>query len=194
MTEQLFKWPLIVIDFEASALATEAYPIEVGIAVADKPTTEPFVWSTLIKPDSSWNIDQQWDSDAERIHCIKRWDLRDGFSPREVMIELNRRIPKGATVWCDGGHYDEAWLKALCLASNVIPNFEMHDLTLVWQREAHTRDAYLQMLATTRPVHRAGPDSQRILKTLCLLYLSSQPPSPHAESRALPASGDGHLA
>lgn len=170
MTEPLFKWPLIVIDFEASALATDAYPIEVGIAIADTPTSDPVVWSTLVSPAPSWKIDQQWDPDAERIHGITRWELRDGLTARKAMDELNQRIPNGVKVWCDGGHYDKAWLEALSQAADLAPSFELRDLSTDWRCAAQLRECFMQLLASTRAPHRADQDAARVLKALCQLH------------------------
>ena len=64
----ILEWPLAVIDFEASALSIESYPIEVGIAIMANATADIEIWSTLIKPAPHWNMRAQWDPDAERIH------------------------------------------------------------------------------------------------------------------------------
>ena len=79
----------MVIDFEATALTLESYPIEVGVARAMTPEGPVSTWSALISPDPSWNVPAQWDPDAERVHGISRWDLRSGTGARDVMTALN---------------------------------------------------------------------------------------------------------
>jgi hypothetical protein len=159
-------WPLLVIDFEASALSTESYPIEVGIAILNDPASTMEIWSTLIKPVPHWDMKAQWDPDAERIHGISRWSLRDGRSPREAMIELNRRIPIGAKVWCDGGYYDLCWLKVLATAAETAPAFELYDLSDTLRRNGALCNRYLTALNSVPPPHRAGPDAERICRAL----------------------------
>ncbi|MFX9181045.1 hypothetical protein ABTN76_20045, partial [Acinetobacter baumannii] len=66
-------------------------------------------------------MDEQWDPDAQKIHKITRPELRDGRDPADAMRELNARIPAGATVWCDGGHYDLQWLSRLADAAPLPP-------------------------------------------------------------------------
>lgn len=169
MTGRLFEWPLIVIDFEASALETDAFPIEVGIAIADTRTSEPVVWSTLIKPEPSWNMDQKWDPDAQRLHRIKRWDLSKGLTARKAMDGLNERLPEGATVWCDGGYYDQVWLATLAKAADIVTSFTLRDVTSILHSEPKIQRDYAAYLTETKPPHRAGPDAKRIIKALCRL-------------------------
>lgn len=167
------QWPLVVIDFEATALSTDSYPIEVGIAMAASSDASIETWSTLIKPDPSWAIEEQWDPDAERIHKISRWSLRDGMASPDVMRELNGRVAQGVQVWCDGGYYDEAWLHTLARASGLAPTFELHDLSETLQRNPDARQCYIAALAVSGPTpHRAGQDAQRILGSLRALLLA----------------------
>lgn len=70
-----FRFPLVVMDFEASALTLDSYPIEVGVAIATTPSSSIETWSSLIAPAPDWDLASHWDPDAERIHGISRWDL-----------------------------------------------------------------------------------------------------------------------
>lgn len=155
-------FPLVVIDFEASALTLDSYPIEVGIAVMSAPDEAIENWSSLIKPDSSWDLDGQWDPDAGKIHGIRRWDLRDGLPTAAVMRELNARIPHGATVWCDGGHYDARWLATLVRAADFLPMFQLADLGVPFGQDAQLYKRYLAALTGQSRPHRAGPDAASI--------------------------------
>ena len=171
------KFPIVVLDFEATALTPDSYPIEVGVAILTEPSAQVSTWSALIKPDPAWHIDAQWDYDAERVHGISRWALREGLEPLSVMAELNSLIPPGATVWCDGGHYDVGWLGTLSSASGTMPTFMLGDIGAVLRADDALRIRYLTCLATTPPPHRAGPDAERICRALHAAI--SEPKSRH---------------
>jgi hypothetical protein len=165
------RWqlPLIVIDFEATALTLQSYPIEVGVARLDRTGGELACWSTLIAPDPAWNMTDQWDPDAQRVHGISRWQLRGGMAPAAAMAALDEWIGPCATVWCDGGLYDAHWLQTLAAAAGITPRFSLHDLD-TWLRESPSLAAAYQreLSASSRP-HRAGPDAVRMCLALSAL-------------------------
>ncbi|MFC3175030.1 hypothetical protein ACFOD9_12290 [Novosphingobium bradum] len=166
MSEDLrFRFPLAVIDFEATALSLESWPIEVGIAVAPSPDGPVEIWSSLILPDPAWDIAAQWDPDAQRVHGINRRDLRDGRAPAGVLAELNARLEPPWQVWCDGGPYDRHWLDCLVNAAGIPPRFELVDLAVATRQDNALRGRYRDAL-TGSPPHRAGPDAERICRAL----------------------------
>lgn len=160
------SWPLIVVDFEATALSTDGYPIEVGMAIAISANSPIETWSTLIKPDPCWLIDDQWDPDAERVHKISRWSLRHGLPPAEALRELNSRVPSGAAVWCDGGYYDAAWLATLAQAADCKPAFELRDLIQAISTDFQLQRRFREVRSSDAKPHRAGPDARRLLDDL----------------------------
>lgn len=160
-----FAFPYIVIDFEATALTLTSYPIEVGIAKAADPTSEIEVWSSLIAPAPYWNLAQEWDPDAERVHGISRWDLRSGSSAADVMCQLNELVGAG-TVWCDGGHYDFAWLNRLADAAGIEPTFALDDIDALVGSALKFKERFHDILRRSRAPHRAGPDAERICAAL----------------------------
>lgn len=160
------KYPIVVLDFEASALTPESFPIEVGVASAAAPGAPIATWSSLIKPAASWDAEGQWDPDAERLHGIRRWALREGMEPHEAMMELNARIPAGAIVWCDGGHYDARWLEVLADAAGVRPTFQLQCLSAAFGQDGAVRDRYLALSGGQRKPHRAGPDAALVCGAL----------------------------
>lgn len=158
-------FPLIVIDFEATALTLESYPIEVGVAVAAGPFTPITTWSTLIAPQNAWDMTAQWDPDAQRVHGISRRDLRQGMSAREAMIALNDAVgPSDA--WCDGGHYDAYWLETLANAAGVRPSFKLCDIGTLLAANPRSASRYREVLARQATPHRAGPDAALICAAL----------------------------
>ena len=159
------SYPIVVIDFEATALALDSYPIEVGIAILAEPCGEIETRSWLIKPDADWDISARWDPDAERVHGIRRWDLRQGKNPATVMGALNALIP-GSEVWCDGGSYDEAWLMTLAHAAKTEPAFSLRDIGPVLRQDERALNRY-QAISVQHPrPHRAGPDAAAICAAL----------------------------
>lgn len=158
-------FPLVVIDFEASALTLDSYPIEVGIAIMSVPDGQIESWSSLIRPDPRWDLDGQWDPDAAKIHGIRRWDLREGLPAAAVLQKLNARIPYGVAVWCDGGHYDKHWLNALATTASISPSFRLADLESALH-DARLRVRYLgQVSGKIRP-HRAEKDAVQIIEAI----------------------------
>ena len=105
-TDVRLNFPLVTIDFEASALSLQSFPIEVGIAVAASPTSEIETWSSLIRLEVDWAASDEWDPDAERVHGISQWSLRHAMPAPEVLTRLAALVPPGSPVWFVGGAYD----------------------------------------------------------------------------------------
>ena len=93
-----------VIDFDASGLDEESYPISVGLYNGEKS------FYLLIKPDSSW---QHWDNKAELIHKLTRQKLNtEGATIYNVASTLNN-ILNNETVYCDALDWDSFWCQRL---------------------------------------------------------------------------------
>ncbi len=96
------------IDFEASSLNTDSYPIEVAWNYPDGS-----VESHLINPDfiEDWS---DWDAHAQcNIHGIDREDLRkEGKDPNWVCDRMREAL--GSTILhSDGAEFDGFWLSRL---------------------------------------------------------------------------------
>lgn len=113
-----------MIDFEASSLRSESYPIEVAWS-----TPDGSIESHLVRPHWNWT---DWDEYAEReIHHIQRATLEaDGESPREVARRMNT-VLAGQTVCADAPEFDGHWLARLFEAAGVAPDFELGDVGLL---------------------------------------------------------------
>ena len=94
-------WPVATLDFEASSLTRQGYPIEVGVATWTDPEASIRSWSTLIQPTSEWWKDGHWDPRSARVHGIARGELAAGLPPRDVGKALNALL-RGLDVVCDG--------------------------------------------------------------------------------------------
>lgn len=107
-----------IIDFEASSLGPQSYPIQVGVIMDDGST-----YSAYIKPTPEHWTD--WSEQAFSIHNIPRQLLIDvGKTPELVAQELNEFIGK-RTVACDGGVYDTHWANALYEVTSCTRSWEI---------------------------------------------------------------------
>lgn len=105
-----------VIDLEASGLASDSYPIEVGIVLGTGQSFE-----ALIKPLPHW---QHWDMEAEAIHGITREQLdKDGQNIQTVCHQINQ-LCAGKTLYSDCWAHDARWLNLLFTEAGVKMNFQ----------------------------------------------------------------------
>lgn len=155
-----------VVDFEASSLGPDSYPIEIGWTEGSKHH------SYLIRPYAMWT---DWDDYAENeIHRISREQLMDeGLPPDEVMELANQSIGAGV-IWCDGGIYDLRWLAVLERCSGVRAKFSLGSVQkLLWEQHNVPAPSFYdvkQQLTDPARLHRAGYDAH-IIKRAALLCM-----------------------
>ncbi|HEY7545418.1 MAG TPA: hypothetical protein VID27_11070 [Blastocatellia bacterium] len=95
------------LDFEASSLAMESYPIEVAWSLEDGS-----IESHLISPASvvDWT---DWDAEAEKVHGIPRDEIiAHGKPPAWVCQRMNEQLA-GKTLYTDAPRFDGRWLARL---------------------------------------------------------------------------------
>lgn len=101
----------VFLDFEASSLAKDSYPIEVGWVFENGQSD-----TALIRPAPDW---QDWDPRAEAVHQIQRQTLlRDGIPHDQVarrMVDLlsDHQLFASAPSW------DGKWLSVLLRAAGL---------------------------------------------------------------------------
>ena len=158
-------YPFAVIDFEATSLEMDSFPIEVGVAIAHAPSNIT-TWSAIIEPAKGWNIAEAWEPAAERVHNIVGKALAAGEPVDEVMKRLNELLGPVGHAWCDGGAYDQHWFRRLCQASRVKSTFRLWDIggLFVLDRRAHNR--FAEALSKSEAPHRAGADAARVCGAL----------------------------
>jgi hypothetical protein len=139
----------LFIDFEASSVGADSYPIEVGFS--DPGGGAPI--SYLINPYhvEDWT---DWDYYAQHeIHHISREVLREqGQSPREVAEAMNRQLA-GRDLYCDGGDYDRYWCWRLFEAAGVEKKFRILDVDRLWRRRPLTRPSLEELILDHPPEH-----------------------------------------
>lgn len=166
VSESILQWPLSALDFEASSLDDDSYPIEIGVARWRAPDAPLEVWSTLIRPPEEWSR-RRWSGRSQEVHGIRREELEDGMDPIDALLRANSLI--GRMVFCDGGQSDLRWLGGLEDAAGRDATFLLRDADALgsvlhprrWRRMARWLDR-------AKPRHRAGPDAERLLRALAV--------------------------
>jgi hypothetical protein len=149
--------PRWFVDFEASGIAPDSYPIEIAVVAAD------FEYQALILPVYHWT---HWSWDAQDMHGISRENLfANGLEPSLIAVELNSTFA-GARL-CSDSPQDGFWLDTLYEAAGIQPSFELLPIEDFVGRSGASE---VYRLLPNRHVHRALPDA-RALMTATLKYL-----------------------
>jgi len=118
---------IVFLDFEASSLGKEGYPIEVAWVFASGEEE-----SHLIRPAPSW-ID--WDAKAGRIHGISREQLRLEGASFEDVAQRMVSVLTGRKLYATAPSWDGKWLSKLLRAAGL----PRHALRLEDTELAHRR-------------------------------------------------------
>ena len=149
----------IFLDIEASGLSPGSWPIEVGLAKVTDAGIE--VWSSLIRPDPSWSMDD-WSEKSQRIHNIPRSDLDQAPEAASVVREVLERF-HAATACSDAPEYDGRWLQVLFdTAGDTAPRLNDFHQLLNTEFSGLALDRTYEWLSRTPLPHRAGPDAERL--------------------------------
>lgn len=162
---------IVFLDFEASSLSDDSYPIEVAWAAEDGSTEQH-----LIRPAPAWT---DWSPAAERVHGINRETLLAEGEPHDEVARRTFETLSPHEVFVTAPSWDGKWMSVL-LRSAGLPR---HALRLKDADEAHLRAAEmgigsalpdgeataaaLWLIAEARrqalsgpPAHRALPDAE----------------------------------
>src|SRR5262245_10381901 len=91
------------LDFEASSLSVNSYPIEVAWSLEDGSIEQHLISPAAFE---GWT---DWDPKAEQVHGISREELlTNGESPKSVCGRMNSEL-FGETVYSDAALYDGMW-------------------------------------------------------------------------------------
>ncbi|HEY9216984.1 MAG TPA: hypothetical protein VIO94_02970 [Phenylobacterium sp.] len=101
----------VFLDFEASSLSDDSYPIEVGWVFADGRTE-----THLIRPARLWT---DWDADAERIHGITRERLLAEGELHDAVAERMMQALAGHDIYVTAPSWDGKWLSVLLRAAGL---------------------------------------------------------------------------
>lgn len=150
---------LLFLDIEASSLAADSWPIEVGLAWLNGNGAASTSW--LIRPHRSWSR-SAWTEESAAVHGLRLEDLRQAPSAVEVAGEVAGRIA-GRVLVSDAPEFDARWLgRLLALAPSARPpDMIDFDALVRWRLPPTARDAAWAALEGPIP-HRAGPDALRL--------------------------------
>ena len=101
--------PWVFLDFEASSLSHDSYPIEVGWVFEDG-TGE----AHLIRPAPGWT---EWDARAAAVHGITRAQLEQYGEPHQTVCGWLLALFDQNTVLASAPSWDGHWLSMLLRAS-----------------------------------------------------------------------------
>lgn len=159
-------YPPNIMDFEASGLGPDSYPIEVGYCLEDGER-----YCTLIRPVKGWS---HWDDTAEQLHGIPRKTIMDvGLDVKDVAKELNQRLA-GKTLYSDAWVVDKTWFNQIFAIAGCDPSFELRAIEHI-QTECQylnwddVRSNVIRQSKERR--HRASVDAQ-IIQTVYQQTLS----------------------
>jgi len=150
----------IFIDFEASSLSPQSWPIEVGLAWLEG--REVAVKSRLVCPRAHWDP-ADWDSKSEGVHGLPYSTVLSAGSNADVVSDWLLDIVQENTLISDAPEFDQRWLDRLLDQPG--PRVQDFDQA-VWDEfsnggnPASSRVARVYKAKASRPTtHRAGPDA-----------------------------------
>lgn len=142
--------PSFFIDFEASGIAPDSYPIEVAVVSSE------FAFNTLIKPARYWT---HWSFDAQDMHGLCQDQLHQQGDPADVVARHMNQLFSGQ-VLCSDSPQDGFWLDVLYEAADLWPTFQLKPLEVFVGREAASE--IYRLLPTTKH-HRALHDATALM-------------------------------
>jgi hypothetical protein len=101
----------VFIDFEASSLAKQSYPIEVAWVFEDG-TAE----THLIRPAADWT---DWDESAAAVHGITRAELLASGAPHADLARHMLATLSGHALFASSPSWDGKWLSVLLRAAGL---------------------------------------------------------------------------
>lgn len=148
------------LDFEASSLSDQSWPIEVGLSWLEM--GEVRTWSSLIRRAVGWDH-SDWSAQSAAVHGIALNDLQDAPSVFVVAAGLITNLA-GRVLVSDAPKFETRWLSRLFETGGLgaLPTVEdFHEVS-----SACFSGLALEMLHETlerrSAPHRAGPDSARL--------------------------------
>lgn len=143
----------VFLDFEASSLADDSYPIEIGWATEDGSCE-----GHLIRPAPSWT---DWDPAAEAVHGLPRERLRGAGEPHDQVAHRVLEALGPHELFASAPSWDGKWMSVLLRAAGL----PRHALRLKDSDDAH-REAVREIL------HGRMPDDEIVLLAAEMLELA----------------------
>jgi DNA polymerase III epsilon subunit-like protein len=153
---------IIFLDFEASSLSQDSWPIEIGLSWVEIDAVR--TWSSLIRTDPSWDS-TDWSPQSAAVHRISVENLRQAPTPQSVVAAF-MTICSGAPLISDAPGFDQRWLDRLMHTQADARDLVVGDFHSAAFSSFHgyALDIVYESLERTRVPHRAGPDSARLAR------------------------------
>ncbi|WP_108485227.1 hypothetical protein [Oceaniglobus ichthyenteri] len=148
------------LDFEASSLSRESWPIEVGLSWLKNGEVQ--TWSTLIRPAPDWDL-ADWAPQSAAVHGIALEDLQEApvacTVVDDLLANLGDRVPVS-----DAPEFEARWLFRLMKAGGraTMPAVEDYHQISFAIFSGMALDMLYETLERRPAPHRAGPDSARL--------------------------------
>lgn len=147
----------VFLDIEASSLAVDSWPIEIGWAWVEGGAV---VWrSSIVAPRASWPA-SAWSEAAFGIHGLSRERIARGRDADAVAAMTD--VLAGRRVVSDNPAWDQRWLDRLREGRDPIPVLPLRTLRAGMTPRA--ADAFALALLRSRATHRAGADAARLAR------------------------------
>ena len=167
-------FPMVIVDFEASSLGDNSYPVEVGWAVIG-PELGIVSDALPIRPARGWS---DWSPKSEALHGFSREALAQlGVSPAEAVAALEAAVSgSGTTTLCADPEFDGFWADRLYAAAGVRRSWQIAPLrqTLDSLLLASTLDhSWLKAALNAPRPHRAEQDARSFAEIVVALKRAS---------------------
>ena len=151
------------LDFEASSLDRDSWPIEVGLSWIDD-SHEIQTFESLIRPAPHWSEDA-WSQASALVHNIPRSALET--APHvDIVAEGLLKALGGRIALSDAPPFERHWLDQLLGAAGVTTHVQIEDFDAITLAAFSPRalDFLYERLERVVVPHRAGADSARLAK------------------------------
>lgn len=151
------------IDFEASSLSVDSWPIEIGMSWVEGAGTQ--TWSSLICPDPTWDLDD-WSLRSAEVHNIPKKEVMAARPAAEVARDVAAML-EGKFLVSDNPEFEWRWMtKLLSSIGGRSPEFTDYDV--ITQSACHGHpyalDCLYERLERIKHPHRAGKDAERMAR------------------------------
>ncbi|SMC47524.1 hypothetical protein [Primorskyibacter flagellatus] len=150
------------LDFEASSLAPDSWPIEIGLSWLKDDIVH--TWSSLIRPALDWNL-SAWSTQSAAVHGLALEALHYAPTASTVVDEFLERL-EGKVPLSDAPEFDARWLSRLLQAGGCasVPEVEDYHCVSFAHFSGLALDMLYEYLGRHPAPHRAGPDSARLVR------------------------------
>jgi DNA polymerase III subunit epsilon len=162
---------LIFLDFEASSLSSNSWPVEIGLSwLRDDGEVESH--ARYIRRFPTWSMDD-WSEQSETVHQIPYGILKSKGLEAPDAAEWFMETTQGRFIGTDAPEFEAKWLRRLLEIDRdpVAVNRQIGRLTDFYALiqpilSGPALDMYFERLRRLKAPHRAGPDSARYATVL----------------------------